>query len=80
MDDGTTHVGVNEGRNTTTTASSGIVAEVPNVSVAMVMTDDTRTAGENGVVAQFATVIAAGTGVGIAIAGMTGTVGDRPSV
>jgi hypothetical protein len=80
MDDGMIHGDVNEGRNTTTTASSGIVAEVPNASVAMVMTDGTTIVGETGVVAQIAIVIAAGIGVGIAIAGMTGTAGDKQSV
>ena len=75
IDDGTIHGGVRGGRNTMTTASSGIVAGVPSANVAMAMMDGTMTAGESEVVAQIATVTAAGTGVEIAISAMTGTVG-----
>ena len=50
-------------------------AELASANVAMAMMDGTMTAGESEVVAQIATVTAAGTGVEIAIAAMTGTVG-----
>ena len=77
IDDGTIHGGVRGGRNTMTTASSGIVAGVPSANVAMAMMDGTMIGGESEAVAQIATVTAARTGVGIAIAGTIGTAGDE---
>jgi hypothetical protein len=75
--DGTTHVGVNGGRNTTMTVSSGIVAGVPSANVAMVTMGGITIGEENEAVVQIAIVTAVGTGVGIAIVGMIGPASDE---
>ena len=79
MSDETTHGGVNGGRNTTMTASSGTGVEALSASVAMVTMEGTIR-GESEVAAQIAIVTAVGREVGIAIAGMIGTAGDEATI
>lgn len=66
-------------QNTTTIASNAIAAEAQNATVETVMMADTAIGDESEAVAPTAVVTAVGTGAGIGLTAMIGTVDDKYS-